>query len=398
MGREKVMELKDLQTQLQTTFEELKQMGQRQEQEIKTFGAATQETKDSITKINASFDEIKGRIDAMETKMNRTGFNGQGGGVDPEIQKKNVAFFKFMREGLAGISREEKALVQDSTGEIIVPEELDSEIYRGLQKLTVMRSLVSARPISTNRQRRRSMNEVTVGWGKLETSATKTLADFESTLTPAFEEYIYVEDLLGLTKIGEDELEDSDINLQAYLADSFTQAAAAAEDLAFLKGTGHANEQPEGILNGTDVTRFNTGAAGTFTADDLIKLPYEVPAQYEKGGQYLVNRKIELAMRLFKDSNGHHLWQPSIQAGTPNVFNGYSVYKHEDMDNTVATGKEIAVFGDFKAAYRVLDRKGGSITRINELYIEDGLIGFKYKRRVGGGLVRPNALRVLKVQ
>jgi HK97 family phage major capsid protein len=99
-----------------------------------------------------------------------------------------------------------------------------------------------------------------------------------------------------------------------------------------------------------------------------------------------------------KDSQGQYLWQPSLQAGTPTTFNGKPVYNVEAMDSTVATTKEVAIFGDIKSAYQVLDKQQGSIQRLNELYINDGLIGFKYKRRVGGGVVRPAALRVLKVQ
>jgi HK97 family phage major capsid protein len=392
------MELKDLQESLQTTFAELKAMGQRQETELKTFGAATQETKDSIVKINTEMNKLKSQIDELATKANRIVTpQGNGQKLDPKAQEKKDAFFKFMREGKSGLNKEEKALVEDAAGEILVPEDLDSAIYRELPALTIMRSLAYVRPTNSNRVRRRSLTEVTTGWGKLETSATKTLGTFESTLTPG-EEWIYVEDALGLTKIGEDELEDSDINLERYLADSFAQAYAEMEDTAFMIGTGHANEQPEGVLNGTTVGRFNTGAIGTFTADDAIKLAYQVKAQYRRNASYVANSQIELAMRLMKDSNGQYLWQPSLQAGTPNSFNGKPIYNQEDVSGTVATGNDILVFGDFKAGYQVLDRKGSSITRLNELYIEDGLIGFKFKRRVGGGVVRPNALKVLKVQ
>jgi HK97 family phage major capsid protein len=393
------MELKDLQAQLQTTFNELKDMGNRQEAEIKKFGQASEETKTSIANINAAFDEIKGRIDAIETKANRLPMGADGKPADPMAQEKKDAFFKFMRNGLGELSREEKALVQDATGDILVPADLDSEVYRTLSQLNVLRSLARVRNTKSDRIRRIGMNEVTVGWGKIEANvpASQKLANYESSLTPT-EAYLYVEDVLGLTKIGEDELEDSDINLQAYLAESFATAFANLEEAGFLKGTGHANGQPEGILNGTTVTRFTTAAAGTLTADDLLKVSYEVAAPYANAGQYLVNRKIELAMRLMKDSQGQYLWQPSLQAGTPTTFNGKPVYNVEAMDSTVATTKEVAIFGDIKSAYQVLDKQQGSIQRLNELYINDGLIGFKYKRRVGGGVVRPAALRVLKVQ
>jgi HK97 family phage major capsid protein len=389
------MEIKELQASMQAAFENLKKAGETQEAEIKKFGTATEETKSIISKINADMDKIKGQIDAVETKMNRTNFGG-GESKDPQAEQKKAAFFKFVREGVASLSREEKALVQDTTGEIIVSEDLDNAIYRALPGLTVMRGLASVRQTQSNRVRRRSLNDVTVGWGKLETTSA-VLGDFESTLVPD-DAYIYVEDALGLTKIGEDELEDSDLNLSDYLQQSFSEAYAVLEDTAFMKGTGHANNQPEGILNGSTVTRFETAASGAFTADDLIKLYYQVPAQYRRNGSFIVNTFIEQVVRLAKDSDGQYLWQPSLQAGAPSLFNGRPIYTQDDLDGTVAATKEIAVFGDVKSAYQVIDRKGSSVTRINELYIADGLIGFKFKRRVGGGVVRPNALRVLKVK
>jgi HK97 family phage major capsid protein len=392
------MELKDLQAQLQNSFDELKKAGETRDNEVKRFGEETAETKKQITAISSAMDEIKKQIDDMATKANRAGFGGgNGDNMTPEQKAVSDAFYGFVREGKSGLTREQKALVEDSTGEIIVPEALDTELYRQIGKLTVMRQLVTAKPTNSNRVRRRSMNEVTIGWGKLETSATKKLSDFESDLTPA-EDWIYIEDALGLTKIGEDELEDTDINLQAYIADSFAQAYAESEDYMFLKGQGHGMEQPEGILLGTKVKRKNTAAANTYTADDLIKLEYEVKAQFRRNGSYIVNSAIELGMRLLKNADGQYLWQPSLQAGTPAQFNGKAVHVQDDLDNEATTGKELAVFGDYKAGYRIYDRKGGTLTRINELYIEDGLIGFKYKRRTGGGIVRPEAMAILKVQ
>lgn len=391
------MELKQLQDMLMKAFNELKQAGERQANELKQYGTVTQETKTLIDRINTDMDEIKSRIDSLETRANRTGLPGQPPAVDPQTQQKMAAFFKYMREGKAGLSPEErKALVEDSTGQILVPEAIDTELIREVPKFTIIRMLATARPVGVDRVRKRSMAEVTIGWGKLETSATKKLGDFESTPTPD-QDYIYVEDAYGLVKIGEDELEDSDINLQQFLVSSFSQAYAEAEDKMFLVGRGHAQEEPEGMLAGTVVTRFNSAAVGAVDDEDFIKLAYEVPAQYRKNGVYIVNSKTELGMRLIKDTDGQYLWQPSLQAGTPPTFAGYAIHSQDDMP-LVAAGADAAIFGDIRSAYRIIDRSGGAMTRLNELYIEDGLIGFKYKRRVGGGVVRPNALRVLKVK
>jgi HK97 family phage major capsid protein len=389
----------DLAEQIKSGFESLKQAAEKQEAEIKKFGQATQETQNEIKRINEELNELKRRLDETETKANRSFQPGTQGGQKQSnmTPEQKSAFFKFIRQGKSGLSPEErKALVEDGTGQIIVPEELDQEIYRELPKIVVLRELASVRPIKTDRIRRRSMTEVTVGWGKLETSTTKKLSDYEST-PDLTEEFQYVEDIYGLVKIGEDELEDTDVNLQAFLADSFERAFAEAEARAFLRGEGHANNEPEGILTTAGIQRIDTAGVGAITIDDLIRLLYAAPTQYRRNGTFLMSSELEMMARTLKNNNGDYIWQPSVQAGTPNLLLGRPVYTQDDFD-AFAAGKDVAVFGDFKAGYRILDRSVGSITRINELYIEDGLIGFKYKRRVGGGVIRKNALKVLRVK
>lgn len=392
-------ELKDLQNTLMGAFEELKKVGERQTTELKQFGQVTQDTKTMVDRINTEMDEAKKRIDELETKANRSPLSGGGGKpADPQLEAKRAAFFKYMREGKGGLGPEErKALVEDSTGQILVPEDIDSDIIREVPKISIVRPIATVRTTGRDRVRKRSMSEVTIGWGKLETSGgSKKLSDFESTPTPD-DDFIYVEDAYGLVKIGEDELEDSDVNLQEFLASSFSQAYAESEDKMFIVGRGHTQNEPEGMLNGTVVTRLNSAAVGAVDDEDFIKLAYEVPAQYRRNGSYITNSKTELAMRLIKDSDGQYLWQPSLQAGVPASFAGYLVYAQDDVP-VIASAADVAIFGDIRSAYRIIDRKGGTMTRLNELYIEDGLIGFKYKRRTSGGIIRPNALRVLKVR
>lgn len=356
------------------------------------------EAKEKGLYTKAEFEEfqkkINERIDQIETMLKRPPVGGEAK-VAVQTSEKKAAFFKFMREGKSSLAPEEiKALVSDATGQILIPEELEAEIYRELPKLTIIRSLATVRQIRTDRIRRRSLTEVQVGWGKLETGTAIT----ESTMVPG-EEFQYVEDLYGLTKIGEDELMDTDVALESIITDSFSRAIAETEDTAFVIGTGHANKQPEGILNGTVVPRVNAGQAGAITADDILKLIYEVPAQYRQNSVFILNSKTELALRLLKDSNGQYLWQPSLQAGRPNTFAGYPIYNQEDVPQIppAGTAADVVIFGDVRAGYRILDRLGMTVQRLTELYAEQGLVGFKVHRRVGGGVIRPNALRILRV-
>jgi len=373
MDEEKVLELQNLIKELRDKFE-AKEKGFYTKAEFEEFEA-----------------KINERIAQLETMIKRPPVDGKNVGQPNE---KKAAFFKFMREGKSVLTPEEvKALVSDATGQILIPEELESEIYRELPKITIIRSLATVRQTRSDRIRRRSLTEVQVGWGKLETGATLT----KSTMTPG-EEFQYVEDLYGLTKVGEDELMDTDVALESIITNSFSRAIAEAEDTAFVVGTGHANKQPEGILN-SSVATVNAGQAGAITADDILKLIYEVPAQYRRNGVLIVNSKTELALRLLKDTNGQYLWQPSLQAGTPATFAGYPIYNQEDIPQIPAAGTaaKVAIFGDVRSGYRIIDRLGMTVQRLTELYAEAGLIGFKVHYRVGGSVIRPDALRILNV-
>ncbi|BER92693.1 phage major capsid protein [Atrimonas thermophila] len=342
----------------------------------------------------AEFEELKEKIEKdyleIKTALQRPETAAQD--VDEEKAQKKAAFFKYLRGEI--LNREEKALVADSTGQILIPEELEAEVRMEKPKTAVIRPLATVRTIRSDRIRRRSLTDVSVSWGKLETGATLT----ESTPTPS-EAYIYVEDLYALAKVGEDELMDTDIALESLLVQAFSNKTAEAEDTAFVAGTGHSNGQPEGILNGTTVTRVNAGQAGAITADDILRLIYEVPSQYRKNGVLIVNSSTELALMLLKDNNGQYLWQPALQAGRPNTFRGYPVYTQDDVPEIPAAGTaaDVAIFGDLKSGYMVVDRLGMTVQRLTELYAESGLVGFKVHYRVGGGVVWPNALRILQV-
>lgn len=347
-----------------------------------------------------------GRAEALEqreadnSRSIGRGAGDEGGTARSDEERsaqRRSAFAGFIRRGAAGLVPEQRALIENAAGEILVPEELESEIYRELPALTVMRELATVRPIQSNRIRRRSLSEVAVGWGKLETGGQTLTDSMPSTPT---EEYSYVEDLYGLAKIGEDEFDDSDANLEAFVRDSFARATGEAEDTGFSVGTGHANEEPVGIFAASASTGIATVLAGGAVADgtsvdDYLALIYAVPAQYRKNGSFIMPSSTELLLSTKKDGNGQYLWQPSVQAGRPNTFKGYAIHNQEDVP-VLAANALVASFGDYKAGYRILDRQGLTVQRLVELYAEEGMVGFKVRRRVGGDVVRPNAIRILK--
>ncbi len=383
--------------------ESLRAITEAAEAENRNLTADERSTYDNHEAEFAGLTERIGRAEALEQREAEqarsigSGTRHDGGDTRTDEERsaqRRSAFAGFIRRGAAGLAPEQRALVENAAGEILVPEELEAEIYRELPALTVMRELATVRPISTNRIRRRSLSEVAVGWGKLETGSTLT----DSMPATPTEDYSYVEDLYGLAKIGEDEFDDSDVNLEALVRDSFARATGEAEDTGFAVGTGHANSQPVGIFAaGTGISTVLAGGAvadGT-SVDDYLALIYAVPAQYRRNGSFIMASSTELLLSQKKDGNGQYLWQPSVQAGRPNTFKGYAIHNQEDVPS-VAANALVAGFGDYKAGYRILDRQGLTVQRLVELYAAEGMVGFKGKRRVGGDVVRPNAIRILK--
>ena len=316
--------------------------------------------------------------------------------------KKN--FFQYMRTGVLELgdaarsyfNLERKALVEDVTGQILVPEEIEAEILRALPQINVIRPLCSSRTISRDRVRLRGISETQVGWGKLELGG----APVDTTLVP-LETWQYVEDLEGLTKVGKDELSDSDQSLEPIIADSFARAMADAEEDAFVNGLGHASQQPAGFLPAAaGVPTHPLAGANAIVMNDILDLVYTVPAQYRKNGTFVMNSAIELALRQLLDvPTGRYLWEPSIQAGKPNLLMGYGVVACDSMPTFTlpapGTTMRVVAFGDFRAAYRIIDRVGMTIQRLTEIYAIAGLVGFLASRRVGGSVIRNNAIAIL---
>jgi len=391
-------EIKELTDKIQSAVDYMHKSADQQAEEIKKAGAVTAETKAALEKVNKHIDEL-------EVKLQRQAIVKPGEiQIDPAKSAQTKAFFKWMREGKNGLNPEErKALVADATGLYLVPEEIEAEIIRAIPQLNTFRQLTPARTITRDKIRKRTLTEVSMGWGKLETGTDIT----ESTPTPT-SGYIYAEDLYGLVKIGEDELQDTDANLAAIIADSFSIARANAEEAAFAIGTGHTYGEPCGLaVDSTLMTGVTAGGGpanyvtyakfwatdDTVLLNDVLACEYSLPAQYLPGAAWLMNRKTELAIRVLQAaSTGQYLWQPSLLVGQPNNIDGYPVYNNNSMQYPAdtLTGCNV-IFGNFRQGYRIIDRQGMAVQRLDELYAEAGLVGFKAHFRVGGDVIRAAA-------
>lgn len=321
-------------------------------------------------------------------------------GKHGQAEQSTKAFLEFARKGLDALPREMKAqLVEDSTGQSVVPSDYAGTILRELPRLGVIRNLATVRPTNSNKV---DVGAVTIGsavWAKLETaqgSADTTGAGLGA--TPASKQTITVWDMQALVLLGRDELEDSDGNLEEIIRSGVAAVFSEKEDDAYASGAGDASFQPFGITTSTTnpITQTIAAAANnTPTPDDLKKLPFLVSSRFRRNGVYLWHSAVEQAVALMKDNNGNYLLQPAAKAGEPSTFSGYRTYTVDGLPAPTATGTatdKSVVFGDIANGFLICDRRGLVVQRLVEKYSDVGKIGLQFTMRVGADVVRPKAL------
>lgn len=349
-----------------------------------------------------SFEEkINARMSEIDSKLNRAA--GVGGSSDEERAnaesslKTKKAFDNLMRKGVSSLSPEEVKLlsVADSAqgGYLVLPE-WEMEIIKDLSEISPIRQVARVTSIGSKAlEIPKRTGLATAGWvAELDSSAT-------GNSSYGLEE-IPAHGLSVETAATRDQLQDSQWNMEAEIRADVVENMDQVEGAGFV--TGNGVKKPEGFIfragvSGSGVNVITSAGAGVITFDDVIDLIYGVKTQYARNGTVLISRGVLKFVRKLKDSQGRYLWEPSQQAGQPSSIEGKPVVEVPDMAQSVATGSHVIAFGDWNAAYRIVDRMGMDLVRDDVTQASKRLVRFIFNRRVGGQVVQPAAYATLKV-
>jgi HK97 family phage major capsid protein len=318
--------------------------------------------------------------------------------VDKQLQTKRFA--KALRGGAGALTLEEKAaIIEDATGQIIVPADLAGPIFLTLPRLGVLRNLALVRPTGSNRVDVRALTQATAGWGQIEiTNAGGATPPTDAAIAATGPNTVSVQDLVALVKIGVDELMDTDANLVSLVQEIVGAQFAQMEDDAFANGNG--TSKPFGLATRATVggaipaAQGVTAAASAVVPDQLKSMQYLITSRFANNGVYLASDDATQAIALLKDSTSNYLWQPSNQAGQPDVLFGRPFYRMSGLPAMTATTfftEPSVLFGDVRSGYMIADRQQITVQRLDERYADQGLVGFLFRQRVGGDVIRPAA-------
>ncbi|MGH6978062.1 MAG: phage major capsid protein [Brevundimonas sp.] len=343
----------------------------------------TDAAKESATKQDNEIKALKTEIAALKRP---------GAGDDDGAEKvEEKAFWGFIRSGSESLQPDErKALVvsDDTRGGFLAPEQFEAQLQKELVEISPIRQ--AARVTQTTAGRvvwPKRTGTITAKWvGEVE-ERPKTEPTYGQAGLDVHEMAAYIDVSNWL-------LEDSAIDLAAELSSDFAEEFGRLEGLAFVNGDGI--KKPVGIMNDTAVPTVLNGHATVLNPDSLISLMYDLPAYYRNRGSFLLNGASIAVLRKLKDGDGRYLWQDGLTAGAPNTLLGRPVVEATDMADVEANAFPV-VYGDFNAGFRIADRIGLSVLRDPYTVATEGLVRFHGRRRVGAGVIRPDAFRKLKM-
>ena len=194
-----------------------------------------------------------------------------------------------------------------------------------------------------------------------------------------------------ITKAEEEMVQDALFDVAGYAGRRLGFQLGRRANWFYVNGSG--SNQPQGLFVGAPKA-LTLASKTAISPDEVIDLTYAVKAPYRAGAGYMANDTTIGAIRKVKDSAGQYLWQPSLQAGTPDTLNGYPVFPDPDVPVMGAVSKRVLGFGNIELAYIVRDVLGVTIKFLDQRYADRDQVAWRGKLRTDGGVIDPNAFKV----
>lgn len=198
-------------------------------------------------------------------------------------------------------------------------------------------------------------------------------------------------------------IEDSAINITAWISDKTTQIFELKEEEDFMVGTG-LNDRAKGLFTydaWSSSTVYERNKLATLTisayaelADAIIDLYEILPNRAKANAVYLMHPTTWRAILRLKDGVSRYLLNANMLAagygktlyGRPVVLSDYIAPMFTISGSTVTpiSGAKGIACGDMRETYAIVDRIG--LTKLTDPYTKKGFVKYASRKRVGGGV------------
>jgi HK97 family phage major capsid protein len=273
---------------------------------------------------------------------------------EPNAERRAAAFDKFLRHGFSELSAEERQAVNelraqgttpDAKGGYTVPTQMLNKIVDAMKAYGGIASVAQILNTSNGQDITWSTSDGTAEEGELLGENTETTE----------EDVTFGSAILGakklsskIIKVSNELLQDSGVDIEAYLASRIGQRIGRGEAKYLVQGTGTGTPvQPKGLV--ASVTgAVNTASATAFTWQEMNKLKHAIDPAYRSGPKFrwAFNDSTLQTVEEMVDAQNRPLWLPNIIGGAPATVLGYQYVIDQAIDS-IAAGKKFAFLGDF---------------------------------------------------
>ena len=426
--------LKELLDKQHATFEEFKKANDERLAQIEKRGSADAVTVEKVEKLSAALDQLHDNFRMLEklaTLPNRGEDAAAQAKVAERLGRANIElqslaalagrqtklfdaealkkyegqFVEYLRSGrdadLRDWIRQDFQITVDGDGGFLVPPDMSGRIVTRIYERSEMTGIVNVQPTTSNElEGVADTADVDAGWR----GETEPVTDTANTQVGKYT--IPVEEMWAQPRATTRLIADAAVNIEAWVTGKIGDRFARLQGASIVAGDGV--KKPRGFLSySTAVTADATrawgviqrrgtgasGAIGTNPFDVLIDLTMDLKPAYRANARWVAARSVYAAYRKVRATDGQYLWQPPVQAGMPATMLGYPITEAEDMPALAANSLSLA-FGDFREGYTLAERQG--ITILRDPYTSKGYVKFYATRRIGGGVVNSDAIKLLQ--
>ncbi len=302
----------------------------------------------------------------------------------------------FTGQDMSPEMRKALTIGTDPEGGILVPVDTSARIIERIRESDPIRALATVESISgTSFEILEDLEEAGDGWAD-----ERTVND--PTSTPKFNKVMIPTHFQEARPLASQQsLDDPTRNLEQWLNSKVSRKFSRSEAAAFVTGDGIA--RPKGFLtydNTSSEFEFNKiqqvamGAAAALTTDGYIDVKYSMIEDMMELGTWLMNRSTVAATMKLKDGDGQYIWRAGLQPGQPSTILALPLRMSTTMPVVAANALSV-VLAAWRDAYTIVDRQGITVQR--DPFTQKPFVEFYTRRRVGGGVVNFQAMKIGKI-
>lgn len=269
-------------------------------------------------------------------------------------EHRAAAFDRFLRHGFSELTAEERQAVKELRAQGVSPEAKGGYTVPTQMLNKIVDSMKAYGGIASVAQILNTSSGQDITWSTSDGTAEEGELLGENSAASE-EDVSFGTAILGAKKlsskiirVSNELLQDSGVDIEAYLASRIGQRIGRGEAKYLVQGTGAGTPvQPKGLAASVTGT-VNTAAAGAFTWQELNKLKHAIDPAYRGGPRYrwAFNDATLQTIEEMVDAQNRPLWLPDLAGGTPATVLNIPYVIDQAIDG-VAAGKKFAFLGDF---------------------------------------------------